>query len=132
MTKVGRGRASRLRVKAISVPLHGVRRELQVPCFRRGSPPVVVAAVHVAERGCRELVGRKVVERRDVFSFVVERMRTMGRIGWVQIPYLESVIANGELIVEIDATDASQVNIFIPARAVKPLAKFSGVVHKTG
>jgi phage tail sheath gpL-like len=73
-----------------------------------------------------------VVERRDVFSFVVGRTRAYVPIGWIQSNYLEEVVASGELQVEIDQTDPSQVNIFIPARAVKPLAKFSNVVHKTG
>jgi phage tail sheath gpL-like len=73
-----------------------------------------------------------VVERRDVYAFVVERLRSLARLGWLQTVYLEQVIASGELIVEIDEQDESQVNIFIPSRAVKPLAKFSGVIHKTG
>jgi phage tail sheath gpL-like len=73
-----------------------------------------------------------VVEIRDVEQFVYNRARAYVPIGWIQSTYLEEVIASGAFIVEIDTTDASQVNIFMPARAVKPLAKFSGVVHKTG
>jgi hypothetical protein len=46
--------------------------------------------------------------------------------------YLQAVIESGDLSVEIDENDKSQVNIFIPGRVVKPLAKFSAVFAKTG
>lgn len=73
-----------------------------------------------------------VVERRDVEQFVYNRARAYVPIGWIQSSYLEEVIASKAFIIEIDPIDSSQVNIFMPARAVKPLAKFSGVVNKTG
>jgi len=73
-----------------------------------------------------------VVERKDVYSFCVSRVKGWGRLGVANIPYLDQVIADGSFAVEIDEGDASQVNIFIPDRIVKPLAKMSAVFHKTG
>ncbi|MFZ5896813.1 MAG: hypothetical protein ACOY0T_37500 [Myxococcota bacterium] len=73
-----------------------------------------------------------VVERKDVYNFSVSRVKGWGQLGVANIPYLEQVIANGTFAVEIDEDDESQVNIFIPDRIVKPLAKFSAVFHKTG
>jgi len=73
-----------------------------------------------------------VVERRDVEAFVFGRLRTWVPIGVADSNQLEAAIAGGEVIVEIDDADASQVNIFVPLKILKPLAKFSGVVHKVG
>lgn len=74
-----------------------------------------------------------VVERKDVHTFVISRIRAWGtRLGVVDPTYLETVIEDGSLAVQIDESDKSQVNIFIPDRIIKPLAKFSAVFHKTG
>lgn len=71
-----------------------------------------------------------VVERKDVYSWVVSRMRTWGRLGVADKVQLESAIADNSLAVEIDALDKSQVNIFVPDGIIKPLAKFSAVFNK--
>lgn len=73
-----------------------------------------------------------VVEIRDVESTVYARLRQWVPLGVANGAHLEEQIAAGNVIVEIDASDESQVNIFYPAKIVKPLAKFSGVVHKVG
>jgi phage tail sheath gpL-like len=73
-----------------------------------------------------------VVERRDVEAFVFSRLRAWVPLGVINGVALEAAITSGEVIVEIDASDESQVNIFIPMKILKPLAKFSGVVHKVG
>ncbi len=73
-----------------------------------------------------------VVERKDVYNFVTSRLNGWGTAGVIDKVYLQQVIADGSLSVEIDSADKSQVNIFIPGRIVKPLAKFSAVFHKTG
>jgi phage tail sheath gpL-like len=73
-----------------------------------------------------------VVERRDVEAFVYSRLRAWVPLGVANGVHLEAAIAAGEVIVEIDASDESQVNIFVPMKILKPLAKFSGVVHKVG
>lgn len=68
-----------------------------------------------------------VVEVRDVRAFVISRLRAQVRGGIAQGPALDLSIANGELTVDIDDADESQVNIFVPLSIIKPLAKF-GVV----
>ena len=68
-----------------------------------------------------------VVEVRDVKAFVISRLRSQVRAGVVQGPALDLSITSGELTVDIDESDASQVNIFVPLSIIKPLAKF-GVV----
>lgn len=73
-----------------------------------------------------------VTEIRDVKSTVLTRLRAWVPKGVANGVHLEQMISNGSVIVEIDATDESQVNIFYPAKIVKPLAKFSGVVNKVG
>lgn len=73
-----------------------------------------------------------VVERRDVEAFVYSRLRAWVPLGVANGPALEAAITSGDVIVEIDASDESQVNIFVPLKILKPLAKFSGVVHKVG
>lgn len=73
-----------------------------------------------------------VVERKDVYNFVLSGMRSFGRRGIADKVDLEASIADGSLAVEIDEDDTSQVNIFVPDKIVKPLAKFSAVFHKTG
>lgn len=73
-----------------------------------------------------------VVERKDVYNFVTSRLNGWAIAGVIDKNYLQQVIDDGSLAVEIDDTDKSQVNIFIPGRIVKPLAKFSAVFAKTG
>ena len=72
-----------------------------------------------------------VVERRDVQKWVESRMFVHARLGILDRGKLEEAIRNGKLVVEIDAGDATQVNIFMPSSVIKPLAKFSGVVSKS-
>jgi hypothetical protein len=52
--------------------------------------------------------------------------------GVVKGDALEAAIANGEFIVQVDGTDASQVDIVVPVKIVPPLAKFSIVVNHVG
>jgi len=68
-----------------------------------------------------------VVERRDVLAFIVSRLRFWVRQGVVDGTALDAAVTGGQLSVTIDATDKSQVNIFVPLAIIKPLAKF-GVV----
>ena len=70
------------------------------------------------------------MERKDVFEWVKSRMFIHARLGILDRGKLEAAIQAGTLVVEIDDTDDTQVNIFIPASVIKPLAKFSGVVSK--
>lgn len=71
-----------------------------------------------------------VVEVRDVRAFIISRLRFWVGQGVVKGPALDAAIESGELIVAIDETDASQVNVFIPLSIIKPLAKFGVVASK--
>lgn len=71
-----------------------------------------------------------VVERRDVEAFIVSRLRGQVRAGVVQGPALDLSVQNGELQITIDELDESQVNIFVPTKIIKPLAKFGMYASK--
>lgn len=71
-----------------------------------------------------------VVELKDVKHFVISRLRFWTRAGVVNRAALNLALANNELIFEIDATDGTQVNIFLPLAILKPLAKFGVVGSK--
>lgn len=73
-----------------------------------------------------------VVERRDVETFTFAKGRSWARGGVLHKLYLEESIENGTFAVEIDEDDESQVNIFIPDKIVKPLAKIGVVINKVG
>lgn len=71
-----------------------------------------------------------VVERRDVEAFVINRLEQHVDLGVLQGDKLDASVGAGQLIVEINATDSSQVDIFLPLAIVKPLAKFGVVAQK--
>lgn len=71
-----------------------------------------------------------VVERKDVFAFVVNRLGKQVDLGVVDATRLEQSVSTGELIVQINASDPTQVDIFLPAKIVKPLAKFGLTASK--
>lgn len=71
-----------------------------------------------------------VVEIKDARAWVVSRLHLHASLGIVERARLEEVAENGELIVEIDAGDESQVNVFVPLKIIKPLAKIGAVVSK--
>lgn len=71
-----------------------------------------------------------VVEVRDVRAFIVSRLRGQVRAGVVQGPALDLAVQNNELQVSIDENDESQVNIFVPTKIIKPLAKFGMYASK--
>ena len=74
-----------------------------------------------------------VVECRDIKATITKRIRDY----WVpqgvidRAAFLAS-IEPGEFIVQVNATDETQVDIFIPAKAVKILAKLGVYLAKTG
>ncbi len=71
-----------------------------------------------------------VTEERDIKAFVIGRLRFWQRQGVIQKATLDSVIASGELIVQVNATDSTQVDILIPLRVVQPLAKIGVVAQR--
>jgi phage tail sheath gpL-like len=68
-----------------------------------------------------------VVEERDVKSWVVGRLRAWATAGVIVRERLEAAILDGSLVVQVDPADETQVNIVIPFKIVKGLAKI-GVV----
>ncbi len=73
---------------------------------------------------------RGVIEERDIKGFVVSRLRFWQRVGVVQKAALDQVIADGSLIVQVDPSDPTQVDIVLPIKIVQPLAKMSVVVQR--
>ena len=71
-----------------------------------------------------------VVERKDVQAFVVSRLGFWVDSGVVDGNKLEASIEAEELIVEINASDPTQVDIFLPLAIIKPLAKMGVVAAK--
>jgi phage tail sheath gpL-like len=71
-----------------------------------------------------------VTEERDVKGWVIDRLRFWQRQGVVDKTNLDAAIANGTLIVQVDDSDETQVDIVIPFKIIKPLAKFSVVVQR--
>lgn len=71
-----------------------------------------------------------VTERKDIQAFVESRLSRWVDLGVVQGDKLDASITAGELIVQINATDPSQVDIFLPLAIVKPLAKLGVVAQK--
>lgn len=79
--------------------------------------------------GAQELP-KGVTEERDIKAFVISRLRSWVRQGVVLGAALDEAIVNGELIVQVDEGDATQVNIVVPLSIVPPLAKFGLVVNR--
>lgn len=71
-----------------------------------------------------------VTEERDIKGFVISRLRFWAREGIIQKATLDAVIADGSLIVQVNATDSTQVDIVIPMRIVQPLAKIGVVAQR--
>lgn len=65
-----------------------------------------------------------VAEERDIFAFVVTRADEFVRRGVLRRDKLNEYLANEEIIVEVNALDEEQVDIFIPVAIVKILSKF--------
>jgi phage tail sheath gpL-like len=71
-----------------------------------------------------------VVEERDIKAFVITRLRFWQRRGVVRRDKLDEAIAAGTLIVRVNPSDETQVDIVIPLGIIKPLAKFGVVINK--
>lgn len=71
-----------------------------------------------------------VTEERDIKAFVIGRLRFWQREGVIQKATLDAVIADGSLIVQVNATDSTQVDIVVPMRIVQPLAKIGVVAQR--
>lgn len=52
--------------------------------------------------------------------------------GVIDGEHFQSVVDDGSLIVEVNASDPNQVDVFIPAKVFKILAKIGVVLAKVG
>lgn len=68
-----------------------------------------------------------VLEIRDVKAWVENRLYAWARKGVVQKAALAAAIADGSLVVEINSSDSTQVDMVLPYKIVQPWAK-TGVV----
>jgi phage tail sheath gpL-like len=71
-----------------------------------------------------------VVEERDIKAVLIQRLRFWSSLGVVRRDLLDAAIAAGTLIVKVNASDETQVDIVIPLGIFKPLAKLGVVVNK--
>jgi len=71
-----------------------------------------------------------VIEERDIKAFVITRLRGWQKAGVILQAALDAAIDDGTLVVEVNASDATQVDILIPIQVIPPLAKFGVVVNR--
>ena len=71
-----------------------------------------------------------VIEERDIKGWIISRLRFWQVEGVVTQASVDASIADGTLIVEVNASDATQVDIVVPFKIVPPLAKFGVVVQR--
>jgi len=71
-----------------------------------------------------------VVEVRDVRAWVINRLYAWARKGVVQKAALAAAIADGSLVVEINDSDHTQVDLVLPYKIVQPWAKTGVVVQR--
>lgn len=72
-----------------------------------------------------------VVEVRDILGSIRSRLGLWVNKGVVDGAKLETALAEQQLSVEINDSDPTQVDIFLPLAIIKPLAKFGVTVAKT-
>ncbi|MEA3225133.1 MAG: hypothetical protein U9Q07_04220 [Planctomycetota bacterium] len=71
-----------------------------------------------------------VVEERDIKTYIISRLRFWVTEGVVHRASLNAYIAAGKLIVQVDATDPTQVNMVVPYEIMQPLAKMGLVAQR--
>lgn len=71
-----------------------------------------------------------VIEERDIKAFIASRLRFWQRRGVVTKASIDEAIADGTLIVQVNESDATQVDIVIPFKIVPPLAKMGVTVQR--
>lgn len=71
-----------------------------------------------------------VIEERDIESFVIARLRFWEAQGVVTKASIDTAVADGTLIVQVNEQDSTQVDIVLPFSIVPPLAKFGVVVQR--
>jgi phage tail sheath gpL-like len=72
----------------------------------------------------------RTITPRQIRAFIVSRMSTWAKLGVVDRSELQAAVDAGAFIVEINSTDASQVDIVVPANILPPLAKMGVQVNR--
>ena len=72
-----------------------------------------------------------VITPTDVKTFLLARLGYWKRRGVVRGDKLAESVANGKLVVAVDATNDAQLDVVLPLAIFKPLAKFSLYLNKT-
>ena len=71
-----------------------------------------------------------VIEERDIKAYIIQRLRFWQNQGVVLRQSLDDAIANGTLIVQVNATDPTQVDMVVPFEIIQPLAKMGLVAQR--
>ncbi len=71
-----------------------------------------------------------VIEERDIKAFIITRLRFWQAQGVITKKSLDTAIDDGTLIVQVNDSDATQVDIVMPFSIVPPLAKFGVVAQR--
>jgi phage tail sheath gpL-like len=101
----------------------------------RAALPLEFAGVKVSEDVTEpeDELPEGVVELRDIKSFIITRTRDFWiPKGIINKKHFEEQVAGGTLVVALNATDETQVDIFIPAKPFKNLAKMGLYMAKDG
>ncbi len=77
-----------------------------------------------------DLPPRGVITPADIRSFIITRLRFWQVQGVATQVSIDAAIADGTLIVEINGSDPTQVDIVVPFAIVQPLAKLGLVVQR--
>lgn len=90
------------------------------------------AKIHPDLTDADEELPAGVVEVRDIKAFVIAHADAWVARGVLRRDALTEVISDGTLSVQINATDESQVDIVVPFKVIKPLAKLGVVGQRIG
>jgi phage tail sheath gpL-like len=103
-------------VSGFYVPIRGIRDDLPLAFPNAKLVADTIEGTEPPPKG--------VTEERDIRAWIDERMRFWGREGvWSQAK-IEDAILTGKRVVQVNSTDATQVDIVVPATVVPGLAKF--------
>jgi len=75
-------------------------------------------------------IPKGVIEERDIKGWLITRLRFWENEGVVNREALNAAIEDGTLIVQVNSTDPTQVDMVIPIEIIQPLAKFGTVVQR--
>lgn len=90
------------------------------------------AKIHPDLTDADEELPARVVEVRDIKAFVIAHADTWVSLGVLRRDALTEAIADGTLSVRINPVDDSQVDVVVPFKVIKPLAKLGIVGQRIG